>query len=557
MTVDRLSDDRRWCDRRHDLESRHEGDIVERRQVGGVGHRDDERVAAALDRDELVPFRELCRNKSHDVGVRGLGQGYDAETVLLRQGQHEFVLGKQAHADQDRAQLLPRSILLDERPAEVLMRDLAACDQDFVESPPDRRWRGCLGARQLTRFEGRRRGRRGGHAAGRAVSDRHRRVRHQRSQRVAVRGKKGNGSTALIEGVDQLQHPEHCARCVEDRHQEYRDGPVIETCIHVRVELVRPVRRNVIRVGHIQLSRREPDEAGDAALVQLKRFWEQLARQLALAVPPREGLVLDDREAKPVALADVDRSAFGAREPPRLGEHTFENPREFFRCARDDSVVDVVLQERAPSARDLTVRLPPLDDVDLGSFGVDLREHASERRGVVVVALERLPDDRQRREPRYDPEARPQGDVVERGDVGGVGDGERHLVERPAGRHNAVLAGGRARDQLDDLWGDLLGERDFGDAVPAREEMDEPGLGNHPEADQDLAELPARPLLLGQRLVELVLCDQGIGDEQIAEPLGGLRLARAARCHRRPAGAGPVAALALGFENPRDLRPFI
>src|SRR5439155_12711554 len=252
------------------------------------------------------------------------------------------------------------------------------------------------------------------------------------SQRVAVRGKKGNGSTALIEGVDQLQHPEHCARCVEDRHQEYRDGPVIETCIHVRVELVRPVRRNVIRVGHIQLSRREPDEAGDAALVQLKRFWEQLARQLALAVPPREGLVLDDREAKPVAFADVDRSAFGAREPPRLGEHTFENPREFFRCARDDSVVDVVLQERAPSARDLTVRLPPLDDVDLGSFGVDLREHASERRGVVVVALERLQDDRQRREPRYDPEARPQGDVVERGDVGGVGDGERHLVERPA-----------------------------------------------------------------------------------------------------------------------------
>src|SRR5438034_10927122 len=116
--------------------------------------------------------------------------------------------------------------------------------------------------------------------------------------------------------------------------------------------------------------------------------------------------------------------------------------------------MDVVLRERAPSARDLTVRLPPLDDVDLGSFGVDLREHASERRGVVVVALERLPDDRQRREPRYDPEARPQGDVVERGDVGGVGDGERHLVERPAGRHNAELAGGRARDQLDDLWGD-------------------------------------------------------------------------------------------------------
>src|SRR5207247_1778424 len=129
--------------------------------VGGVGHRDDERIAAALDRDELVPFRELCRNKSHDVGVRGLGHGYDAETVLLRQGQHEFVLGKQAHADQDRAQLLPRSILLDERPAEVLMRDLAACDQDFVESPTDRRWRGCLGARKLPCFEGRMCGRRG------------------------------------------------------------------------------------------------------------------------------------------------------------------------------------------------------------------------------------------------------------------------------------------------------------------------------------------------------------------------------------------------------------
>src|SRR5438034_11592244 len=135
--------------------------------------------------------------------------------------------------------------------------------------------------------------------------------------------------------------------------------------------------------------------------------------------------------------------------------------------------MDVVLRERAPSARDLTVRLPPLDDVDLGSFGVDLREHASERRGVVVVALERLPDDRQRREPRYDPEARPQGDVVERGDVGGVGDAARLLADGPHGRNAARLAASRARAQLDDLCGDGPGERDFWDAVPAREEIDQ------------------------------------------------------------------------------------
>src|SRR5438132_1486259 len=65
--------------------------------------------------------------------------------------------------------------------------------------------------------------------------------------------------------------------------------------------------------------------------------------------------------------------------------------------------------------------------------------------------------------------------------------------------------------------------------------MDQPVFGDQPEADQDLAELLARSLLLAERLIDLRLCDQAVGDEQIAEAPADRRLARATGGDQRAA----------------------
>ena len=65
--------------------------------------------------------------------------------------------------------------------------------------------------------------------------------------------------------------------------------------------------------------------------------------------------------------------------------------------------------------------------------------------------------------------------------------------------------------------------------------MDQPVFGDQPEADQDLAELLARSLLLAERLIDLRLCDQAVGNEQIAEAPADRRLARATGGDQRAA----------------------
>src|SRR5207247_4751791 len=94
-----------------------------------------------------------------------------------------------------------------------------------------------------------------------------------------------------------------------------------------------------------------------------------------------------------------------------------------------------------------------------------------------------------------------------------------------------------------------------GDAVLTREEVDEPILGEQLETDQDLAELLARSLLVGERQVELLLRDQAVGDEQVAEAPADRRLALATGCHGHGAALDLAAVLGPGFRRPRVLLP--
>src|SRR2546428_462059 len=237
----------------------------------------------------------------------------------------------------------------------------------------------------------------------------------------------------------------------------------------------------------------------------------------------------------PVARVDVD---VGGPPLHPVEQDRVHQPDDGHLVGRRPQLVEV----------DLTVRLLALDDLDLGGLRLDLRERVRDRQPPpLVVALDRLPDDRRRRDGRHDLETRHEGDVIERRQVGRVPDGQRDRAERPADRDEAVLARDPTRDHWDGLGGDPFRERDLWDAVVTREEMDQPVFGDQPEADQDLAELLARSLLLAERLIDLRLCDQAVGDEQIAEAPADRRLARATGGDQR---AADLAFLGLARAGP-------
>ena len=95
-------------DRGADLEARHDRDVVDRQDVGGVGHRDEQRALVDVgDRDGLVA---LGGGGAEEVGGghvdRELRQVEVVEAVALGDGAGELVLGDRALLEQD---LLGRS----------------------------------------------------------------------------------------------------------------------------------------------------------------------------------------------------------------------------------------------------------------------------------------------------------------------------------------------------------------------------------------------------------------------------------------------------------------
>ena len=121
---------------RQDLEIGHEGDVVQREDVGRVRHRQGERAADALDRQHLVFLRDVSRNQPECLAVDvEIGQRDGRDAVLAGQEADQLLLADEAQANEDRPELVRLALLLGQGlTPQLLCRDEPLGDEEVAEA---------------------------------------------------------------------------------------------------------------------------------------------------------------------------------------------------------------------------------------------------------------------------------------------------------------------------------------------------------------------------------------------------------------------------------------
>ena len=132
--LDRLLDVGGGRDHRLDVAVRDRADVVQRVDVRGVRHRDQELAVAFPDRDRAVPARERVRQQHRGRRIDVIvGQVDEFQPDLLGQGADQVRLLDQPEVDQDTAEGLRGLAMLLERLLQLRSSDETLFDQDLSE----------------------------------------------------------------------------------------------------------------------------------------------------------------------------------------------------------------------------------------------------------------------------------------------------------------------------------------------------------------------------------------------------------------------------------------
>ena len=234
-----------------------------------------------------------------------------------------------------------------------------------------------------------------------------------------------------------------------------------------------------------------------------------------------------DAEADPEDLLIWLEVDVGSAAPDGVHEDHVDEPDHRRLVGRFLELEDVDL-----ACRGLLV---PLDQLDVRGRALHLRHDVGDAPALAVVrSIDGLPDRRLRGHGGDHLKIRHEAHIVQGEDVGGVAHGERQRIALELDGQDLVFAGDLLRDELEDVGVDVqLGERDRLDPVLAGQEGDQVLFGDEAELDEDATELVVGALLLLQGARELLVVDQSLADEEIAEtPADGLWLSGFGVGHR-------------------------
>ena len=172
------------------------------------------------------------------------------------------------------------------------------------------------------------------------VADRHGRLGGQGAHEHLVLRVEGHDPVVGVEGVEELEDPEDVAARVLERHDEHRPCPVVAAGVEHRIEAVGAVLGNRVGVGDVHDLAHDRDVPGEAQVGDVERLGLQPALHLGLAELPRQPVVLDDREAELVVLAQEQGAGLCTREAAGLGENALEERREVPLVAERDPDLD-------------------------------------------------------------------------------------------------------------------------------------------------------------------------------------------------------------------------
>src|SRR5205085_3173749 len=134
--VDRLADRGLRRYHRQDLQTRHERDVVEGEHVRRIGHRQRQRAADPLDREDLVLPRDRSGDETQRLRVDvDVVQRDGRDAVLPREEPDELLFGDEAEASEDGAEFLGLALLLGERLLELRVADQPFGDQQIPKAP--------------------------------------------------------------------------------------------------------------------------------------------------------------------------------------------------------------------------------------------------------------------------------------------------------------------------------------------------------------------------------------------------------------------------------------
>ncbi len=163
VPVDRVLEGDLGSDDRLDVVAGHELQVVHREDVRRVGHRDGERRARLVDRQDVVLARDVRRDQLQDVRVDLEVRQVDRrDAELRRQRLRDVVFGDEAEPHERLTQLHPRVLLLLERQRELLGVDELRLEEKFSQfdrhgrndSRSSARWRAPVSAGGGSRSRG-------------------------------------------------------------------------------------------------------------------------------------------------------------------------------------------------------------------------------------------------------------------------------------------------------------------------------------------------------------------------------------------------------------------